>query len=175
MIYIIVVSIVSKDKRATIRKEKTSKISSNGLWKVSLERHPVTMHPEKGEEGAYNGISIRDVESLSVKIVTRARPFAANEKIISFQASTELSGSRFNFVDLFSDIDSAAKHTPASLSHLPPFPSSSSSLPFRCPSLDRNRSSFYSASLNFPYDTSPLFSTVKNSKKSALDNTITFS
>lgn len=85
-------SIVTKDKRTTIRNET---IEDFGFlwtgWKVSSERHPVTMHPER----------ITGYRSLSVKIVTRARPFAANEKIISFhRASTELYGSRFNFVDL---------------------------------------------------------------------------
>lgn len=40
------------------------------------------------------------MSNLSVKIVTRARLLAANEKIISFRGSTELSGSWLNSVDL---------------------------------------------------------------------------
>lgn len=141
-------SIVSKDKRTTIRNEMIRfRISLNGLKSEFRAASCHEMHPEKREEGAYNGISIR-VESLSVKIVTRAGPFAANEKIISFQASTELSGSRFNFADLLviSIRPQNTRQHPFPIS--PSFPSSS--LPFRCPSLDRNRSSFYSASLNFP-------------------------
>lgn len=140
-------SIVTKDKRTTIRNETIRfRVSLNGL---KSEFRAASCHDASRKGGAYNGISI-SLGKNRYKSSSFRRKWENNLVPQGFhrviRVAVQLCGS-------FSDIDSAAKHAPASLSHLlpshPSFPSSPS-LPFRCPSLDRDRSSFYSASLNFP-------------------------